>query len=228
MAKKKKKKEEEKYDFKFPKFDKKEYLEKEMRDAKVTFVTIGYAIIMVIITFFVAKIDVKLGLLVCIIGMVTLKKLYESIGFDTITFEKKNWFGHGAIYFFTWLGFWILLSNPPIVDNAPPFIQDIGYAKNTDFSNGTIAIGDNITIWANVSDNTEVKNVSITISIDNEIIFNSENMENIEDDKYIFTISNVIDTKDGEYRVIISASDKNGHSTQKSEGFKVPGKAKIE
>ena len=228
MAKKKKKKEEEKYDFKFPKFDKKEYLEKEIRDAKVTFVTIGYALIMVLITYFIAKIDFKLGFFVAIGGMLLFKFLYEVFGFDTTTFEKKNWAGNGAIYFFTWLGFMILISNPPITDSAPPYFSDYGYAKQNDLRNESITIGDNITIWANISDNDKISSVSITISVDNKTIFPSEKMDNIEDETYSFTITNVIDTKGSEYRFTIRATDKNDNDSKIKGGFKVPGKAKIE
>lgn len=225
MAKKKKKKEEEKYEFKLPEFDEKEFLEKEIRDAKLTFVTIGYALVMVFVTYFLAQIDFKLGFFIAIFGMAFFKKIYEIVGFDTSKFEKKNWAGSGAIYFFTWLSLWILVSNPPITDNASPHISDIMYAR--DITNETISIGDNVTIWANVTDNSKVKNVDITIFLNNKTIYKSESMKKVKNEKnqYLFTIKNA---SSGKYKFEIIARDKNGNLGTKKGGFSVPGIAKLD
>lgn len=110
--------------FQFPKFERESFLEKEVRDAKVSFISLGLAMVMVLISLVLANtIHVGLALLIGFMGPVSLYLILPAVGIDTSEFERKNWFGPGMITFFAWLGLFILLSNPPFQDLADPTID---------------------------------------------------------------------------------------------------------
>ena len=126
-----KKKDEEK-DFIFPKFNEKEFIEKEIMNTKITFITLGYAVLMGFVCFILARISSLLVPVAFILGLVAiayLRNFYHMLNLDTSRMEKGNWIGNGMMTFFFWLAVWILLSNPPITDTASPSIDHIEIFK---------------------------------------------------------------------------------------------------
>ena len=123
MAKKKGKREE---GFTFPKFDGEEYRVKEVRDSKVTLFAVLYAIVVSVICYLLVKMA-DVGGWVTLIGFAAPFGLIKilPIFFDTSEFERKNWFGPMMMSFMAWLGFMILLSNPPFNDIAKPKFQQV-------------------------------------------------------------------------------------------------------
>lgn len=135
-----KKKDEDK-DIIFPKFDEKEYIQKETLNTKVTLITLGYAIVVAFCSFGLSRISpllVPVGFLLGIFAIMNLRMLYEKLKIDTSKFEKGNWIGNGMMTFFCWLAVWILLSNPPITDMASPSISHMNIYKvdNATVENG--------------------------------------------------------------------------------------------
>ena len=125
--------------FQFPKFEREAFLEKEVRDAKVSFISLGLASVMVIISLVLAtSVHVGPAILIGFMGPFALYFLIPAAGIDTSEFERKNWFGPGMITFFAWLGLFILLSNPPFQDLADPTIDHFKvYQQDPDSGNWT-------------------------------------------------------------------------------------------
>jgi len=131
MAKKRKKgkeKEEEEYEFIPPEFDEKEFIKKELRDSKAVIITVIYAILLGAVAGAISILSpslVGLALVVVIAGIFTLKLLYELLNIDTSGFQKRNWAGNIATFFFTFLAIWILLLNTPFADFTKPVVNDV-------------------------------------------------------------------------------------------------------
>ncbi len=179
MAKRKRKEEEEESNvpFKFPEFDRRAFILKEMAQAKILFAISGLALVFGIIAFILTKElnNAIIGLLVGIAGFFPIKTVADKTG-DTSVLEKKDWFGHYAIYFLTFLAVWVLLFNYPITDVSHPEIEGVGiyimHYNNTANSsveewlpaeNGTVPAGSNISIRAEITDNGQLASVRIII-----------------------------------------------------------------
>jgi hypothetical protein len=195
MAKKKKK--EPKEIFKEPEFDEVEFMKGEMDNAKAGIITIIYAIPIAIISFELTIIGLAiLGFMVGIIAILSLRFLYTKLGVNLKSFEKKTWLGNGALMFFCWLLFWILLLNPPFSDNAAPTIGHVEiWEKNLDgtwtkqpiqYSGGkyvvTVSEGANIKIKANITDNSALD--SVTIAMVGGAVWDSMNRNNTYEHNY--------------------------------------------
>lgn len=130
MAKKRKKDKEEKQEYEFtpPEFDEKEFLTKELRDTKTVLLTIGYGAALGITAGVLANVSdslIPVGLALVIGGLVSLRYLYPLLKVDTTQFQKKNWAGNVAWFFFTFLAVWVLTFNYPLADHADPSITEI-------------------------------------------------------------------------------------------------------
>ena len=182
-----KKKEDEK-DALFPKFDEKEYIQKEMQTTRVIIITLGYAAMVGIISFAICRVSPRfwpLSFLLGLFAIVNLRMFYEKLDLDTSKFEKGNWIGNGMMTFFCWLAVWIILSNPPITDIASPSIDHVGIYKvdNATAENGKlipeadrtiefstygenyVKPGDTILLKAEIVDNYKLEKSSLTVVV---------------------------------------------------------------
>ena len=131
MAKKRKKdkaRKEEEYEFKPPEFDEKEFLRKELRDTKTVLLTVGYAACFGVVAAALSSASNQLigvSFLLVFVGLYSLRYFYQFIRVDTSEFQKKNWAGNVAWFFFTFLAVWVLTFNFPISDHASPTIEDV-------------------------------------------------------------------------------------------------------
>jgi len=112
--------------------------------------------------------------LVVLVGILSLRYVYPYFGVDVEGFEKKTWFGNGAVLVFTWLSIWVLLLNPPFSDMATPDITKVQVSGN-DGANWTAAARDALTsvslsgppyyvaIKAKVTDNVGISRVVMEI-----------------------------------------------------------------
>ena len=163
MAKKKGKREDV---FTFPEFNEEEYRTKEIRDSKVTLFAVFYAFVVAVICYSLVRMA-GIGGWATIIGFVAPFGLLRvlPIFFDTSEFERKNWGGPMFMSFMAWLGFMILLSNPPFNDIAKPKFQQVEMYVEMDRSwNETLEIDANtpFVLAISVKDNWEVEKVTIT------------------------------------------------------------------
>lgn len=167
---------EEKVVFKKPDFDEKEYMRKELLNAKVGIITFFYALPYGVVSWQLTLADLSiLGFLAVIVGILSLRFVYPYFGVDVEDFEKKTWVGNGAVLVFTWLSIWVLLLNPPFSDMATPDITSVQVSGN-DGANWTAAARDALTpvnlsgpppyyvaIKAKVTDNVGISRVVMEI-----------------------------------------------------------------
>jgi hypothetical protein len=130
MAKKRKKDKAEKEDYEFrpPDFDEKEFLRKEMSDTKTMLWTVAYACVFGLAAgvLMLANADfLGVAFMVGIAGIVSLRYFYPLIKVDSKAFQKKNWLGNIATFFFTFLAIWVLVLNVPFTDHAKPGVESV-------------------------------------------------------------------------------------------------------
>ncbi len=223
MAKRKRKEDEEEEtgSFKFPEFDRKEFILKEMAMARILFAVTGFALAMGIIAFFLTLElnNAIIGLMVGIAGFFPLKNIAEKAG-DTSKLEKKDWFGHYSIYFLTFLAVWVLLFNYPITDVSHPEIGGVAvYVQNLNTTDNSttwvpvaegkeIPAGSNISIRANVTDNGELSTVTAIISNNDGTVNITLNMVRMEN---THTFQCQPDLTAGHYTFVIHAEDAAGN-----------------
>lgn len=120
MAKKKKKEEEE---LELPEFDEVEYMHREIAGTRASIAAILFAVPIALVSFLLTKMEVPI--IAFFFGLVSaffLKWVLPLFRVKVENFKRRDWLGHGATFFFTWLAFVILLLNPPISDVTPPTI----------------------------------------------------------------------------------------------------------
>ena len=224
MAKKKGKREE---GFTFPKFDGEEYRTKEVRDSKVTVFAVFYAIVIAVICYLLVKFA-DFGGWVTLIGFASPFGLIKilPIFFDTSEFERKNWFGPMMMSFMAWLGFMILLSNPPFNDIAKPKFQQVEFYVESDEIWNQISDNDGIdantpfVLVISVKDNWEVDSVKVSAG---KAALNSQPLLKLEENNeydiegnslYYYFFENGLDTD--AYSFIFYAEDAEGNSNSKN------------
>ena len=172
MAKKKKKEEPV---FEFPEFNKTDYIRNEVRDTKVAFVSIPFGIVIALITYYMISSGIS-NRMAMIVGFTSPILLIKIIPFivKMDEFPIKKMFGPAMTSFFTWLGVFILLSNPPFQDIASPDIDEFeiydknGWEEMGKNEDGIYVVDKDIFIvTVLVLDNGDVKNVQFTIHNDN-------------------------------------------------------------
>ena len=187
MAKKRKKdkKEDEDYEFVPPEFDEKEFLKKEIKDTKISLITIVLAIVFAIIAGVLSAINRSMvlpSLLIGLAGVVGLKYIYTILKIDVSHFQKKNWLGSIGTFFFTFLAIFVLMINVPFLDLSEPSVEDVavwaneggdlygfiydpdgGRWSSTDTANTSIRATATVNITASVADNGELSVVEIAI-----------------------------------------------------------------
>jgi len=168
MAKKRKVKDEQERGFQVPEFDRDEYVRKEVRDARTTLVTLGYAFLFAMFSFSVALYGpqgVSAGILLGFGGMFTLRWFLGLAGIRVNELEKKHVLGFSLLFLLTWLAVWVVLSNPPASDISPPMVRSIEVIEAGD--NWTAAdpvrAGEEYRVYARVLDLGEIGTVTLRI-----------------------------------------------------------------
>ena len=222
MAKRRKEKDEdEDKPFKIPKFDEQEFIKRERRNIKTTFIAFLFAFLMAFVCFgFWALMGSNsafrwpLVLLVFIANAIFIKYLFLRFNIDITDFTKKNWFVTYAVYFFTWLLIFIVIVNPPFYDDEPPLIEVVALP-------GIQELGGNITIVAKITDNKGINTNDISMVITDP----DGNATSLEPDvfqfdntivKYVF--QNPDDILD-EFQYELTVKDVSGIETKKSGVF---------
>lgn len=224
MSKKKKEDAEEEYKFKFPDFDEKEFIAKEVKESKAMIIVILYAMIFSVFSLLLYMLPFHWALSFAIgtLGMFGIKFVLNKFKFETKDFEKKHWLGLGGTYFITWLSVFVLLLNPPISDFSPPEIK-VSISIGHEGKNGTewkvwnettdVYDGDLIIINVTIYDNTEVdfNSVKIVIIYLNNNTTKEFSMKTFGNSfSYNFTARNLVkEEKLSDYKIKITANDKN-------------------
>ncbi|MDP6846868.1 MAG: hypothetical protein QF366_04440 [Candidatus Poseidoniia archaeon] len=137
---KKKKGEKAEPSFVFPEFDRTEWLEKEVRDSKAGLIGVAWALLVGLMSWqlSLATGQARYGLLFGFSACFAIIKILPLV-IDTSSFERKSWAGPILTAVFAWLGVFILLSNPPFSDIAPPRVGALDfYIEDNDGWNTTV------------------------------------------------------------------------------------------
>jgi hypothetical protein len=108
-----------------PEFDEVAYMRQEMEAGRASVATIVWAIVGSIVSFLLYSVFAPLAFLGGLAMGFGLYFLLPLFGIRTSAFKRRDWIGHGTIYFFSWLAFWIILLNPPFGDFTDPTINSI-------------------------------------------------------------------------------------------------------
>ena len=229
MAKKKK---EEEPVFEFPKFDRAEYIRNDFRDSKIAFIAIPFGMLIAIITHYMISsgLSNRMAMMVGFSAPIVLIRIIPFI-VKMEEFPIKKMFGPAMTCFFTWLGIFILLSNPPFQDIASPVITEFGLYdydvgestwkeldkdENDEYN---IPANSPFTITILVLDNDEVDNVNFTIYGDNGNLMPLELEDGFPDgheNRWHYTHGGL---SAGEYTIQILATDVEGNSEQITREF---------
>jgi hypothetical protein len=144
MAKKVRKdgerKEEKKVIFEPPEFDKREYLEEQIKNIKINIIFILYAIPFGVLGAYLGSLTGSglsgFGVAIAgyIVGILVLR-IFTDI--DIIGGPKRQLAASAAMFIFTFLAFSILFSNPPVNDPSDPSITDVMvFVQKEDYLDG--------------------------------------------------------------------------------------------
>ena len=220
MAKRRKEKDEdEDKAFKLPKFDEEKFIQKEKKKIKTTFLSFILGLIIAAASFglwaLMSGNDLRWPLIL-LFGVITgswLKYFFVRLKIDISDFTKKDWFGAFMIYFFTWLVVLVVLVNPPFYDDEAPLVDLVVLP-------GMQEPGGDILIVAKITDNSDIEEQDILLSIDG-IKISSDQFE-YDDDILRYTYpSPKYDnlSVDDVHTVELSVKDTKGLETKKEGSF---------
>jgi len=222
LAKKRRQKIEKKddLDLKLPEFDEHQFIDLELRKAKLSLIAFIFALVMVFITYQLYLItypDARGPIVLGLFAVLAVPFIINQLKIDISDFEWKNWIGVGAIYVMSWLAIFILLCNPPFSDFIEPELDEdsiiIHYVKSGDNSENWIEWNTTtdpqalispikIRISVKIYDNSEVDKDSVKITIKDlhnttitrkmTYVSNDQFRVILENDGEVFTKSNKI------------------------------------
>jgi len=209
-------KEKEEYEFQMPHFDEEEFISEQKKKAKSSFLSFGFGILMGITSSVIwislgdssIKWPVTFLLGICSIGF--LIKIFQLFKINTSTFERKDWLGTGAFYFFTFLAFFIICINPPFYDGSPPVIDTFALP-------GVQEIGGTTVVTAKITDNVGLSDTTIEIVTPNGAIINGTL---INDGEHMY-FYDFVDTENltGIFTYRITSKDSNGNEVTGNGNF---------
>lgn len=148
--------------FEVPAFDDKDFIRKELISFKTTLILFVLAIVAAAVTHFVWTSThlqfFALALLGLALGLGPLPFLFRAAKIDISHWKRREWLGTSFLYLFFWLGFTLLLVNPPFTDAAAPRIET---ASSPRFQ----APGHPIEFGAYVADNEGLRLETLTFCI---------------------------------------------------------------
>jgi len=109
-----------------PEFDEIKFMHTEMRAARSTIAVVLWTVPAALLSYGLTLGGVAVVAFFEGIGMMFLLKwMLPVFKIDVSEYKRKDWLGHGATFFFSWLAFWILLLNPPFADLTSPTIVKV-------------------------------------------------------------------------------------------------------
>lgn len=224
MAKRKKKDEmeEDEFEFEFPEFDREEYMKDEIKKGKSVIACVAIAPLFSILSLsvFLFTNEWIFGFVIGILGLFTLANYLNIIRIDTSGFGRKEWLMNGAMFFFTWLAFWIILMNPPVNDFAKPTINDMEVqiyenGRWTPVDNANITSGNEyqVRVLLEITDNVEVDEDSL------ELRFNQQSYELQKNNSHQYYTELDLTARDNVYSVTVLMEDVNGNTNRVDKGI---------
>lgn len=209
------------YEFIPPDFDEDAFIHRELVSFRTTLILFLWAIVAAAVSWgaFAAMGGVKTGWLVGLgvaaVLFLGLKRIFLMLKVDIKHFGRREWLGTGALYFFTWLSFFIIAINPPVSDFAPPRVElhASPLVQESD---------DRVTIDLFVEDNHAVGSHAFELRRGDQVLATTGDLQDLGRGHYRYEAAGLAP---GTYQAVASASDDNGHGGNHSVAFAVIEKA---
>ena len=144
-----------------PEFDEVKFMHTEMRAARATIAVVLWTVPAALLSYGLTLGGIAVVAFFAGIGMMFLLKwILPLVKVDVSEYKRKDWLGHAATFFFSWLAFWILLLNPPFADLTSPTIVRVSIDGKDIGCNPDPNAGGNNTISVVAGDNVGVTRVS--------------------------------------------------------------------
>ena len=208
---------EENYEFIPPDFDEDTFIHRELVSFRTTLILFLWAIVAAAVSWgaFAAMGGVKtgwlLGLGIAAVFFLGLRKLFAVLKVDIKHFGKREWLGTGALYFFTWLSFFIIAINPPISDFAAPRVE-------LHASPGLQEADDPVTIDLFVDDNHAIDDYTFRLERDGQMLAGKGDLTTVGRGHYRYWANGLAP---GSYVASASATDDSDHTDNDTVSFAV-------
>jgi len=169
-----------------PEFDEVDYMRREIAGAKASILVVLWALVGGLLAYgmVLGGLHWAIAFLLGLGTFLGLQFVMPTFGVHSEKFVRRDWIGHGATYFFSWLAFWILLLNAPFSDFTSPTIHGIlvgtyDSAANPGPGNATVACvavtssnvqlplpeggNDTILVIFRASDNVGISSLAVTV-----------------------------------------------------------------
>lgn len=189
-----------------PDFDEDAFIHREMVSFRTTAILFAWGIVAALASWLAFKgldgadVGWLIGLGIAAAFGVALKWLFPRLGADIQHFGRREWLGTGALFFFTWLSFFLIAINPPLSDFAPPRV---------DFHAAPVAqqAGGNVTIHLFVEDNVKVTDHTFRLTQGGQPIAMEGDLRSLGRGHYVYTASGLAP---GVYHLEGTAEDSSG------------------
>ena len=205
------------YEFIPPDFDEDAFIHREMVSFRTTAILFVWGILAAVATWgaFSAMDGSRgawfLGLAIAAAFGVALKWVFPLLKTDIKHFGRREWLGTGALFFFTWLAFFLIAVNPPVSDFAAPRV-DLYASPVAQSPEGEVSF------HLFVEDNVAVDEHSFRLAQGAEVLATEGNLTSLGHGHYVFTASGLAP---GTYRLEGTARDGEGHEGEGSLDFAV-------
>ncbi|HJQ93702.1 MAG TPA: hypothetical protein VJ874_05390, partial [Candidatus Thermoplasmatota archaeon] len=208
---------EENYEFIPPDFDEDSFIHRELVSFRTTLILFLWAIVAAAVSWGAfaamggADAGWLVGLVIASVFFLGLRRLFAMLKVDIKHFGKKEWLGTGALYFFTWLSFFIIAINPPVSDFAPPRVELVA-APFAQQPGGTVSV------HLFVEDNVALDSHSFELLAGGQTLATTANLTDLGRGHYRYDASGL---PPGTYTVRGTAVDTRGHDGQGNATFVV-------
>lgn len=205
------------YEFVPPDFDEDGFIHREMVSFRTTLILFGWGIVAALASWALfaamggARTGWLVGLLLCAGFGFALKWLFPKLGADIAHFGRREWLGTAALFFFTWLSFFIVAVNPPVSDFGPPRAELFASPLAQDPS-GTVSI------HLFVEDNVAVEEHTFRVTTGGDPVASEGDLVDLGRGHYRYDASGLAP---GLYDAEATATDARGHEGRATLRFAV-------
>ena len=224
-----------------PEFDEIAFMRREIEGAKASVVTVAWAVLGALLSYGLFSLGGALSAVAAffagLLFAFALPAVMPRLRLRTGDFKRKDWAGHGSIYFFSWLAFWILLLNAPFADFTSPTVHSFSVASFSSSAgvsegvltcfpaSGSVALSlgtnDSVYVIFRATDNLGSPGVQVrvnTVPVSSSAIerlgnqanpCNGANPRALPPDTY--AIRFLDSTTTAPYEVVVTATDSAGH-----------------
>lgn len=211
----------EEYQFEVPDFDEDAFIHKEMVSFKTTSILFAWGVIAALISWGLwesmdgAKTGWYLGLLIVAAFGAALKWLYPRLKIDISHFGRREWLGTAFLLFFTWLAFFLLLTNPPFSDHADPVMEAFA-------SPGLQQEGGDVALDLFATDNGRVTEFHFELTQGSTTLATEADLEEVAEGHYRYTLTA---PGAGTYAYTATAHDAKGNAADLEGSVRVSSRA---